>query len=169
MNGKRAIMVLGPEASGTRLVTRILIAAGCMGDGGHDQRLDWEPPTADLIVWRRSLPHDNVWPDIACMVRYLRLQGYEVSAIVTDRSDEPMIVAQARDHVAAQPVAVNHIGRARMLIETVPLTMMKVRYEDLIEHIAEVVAQIASFAEVPVPSHVEDIYDGNRKYVGAQT
>lgn len=34
-----AYLVLGPEASGIRLMASILIGAGCYGDSGHTQRL----------------------------------------------------------------------------------------------------------------------------------
>jgi LPS sulfotransferase NodH len=40
---KRAFLVLGPESSGTRLMTKLLMVAGCYGDDGHVQRLDRDP------------------------------------------------------------------------------------------------------------------------------
>ena len=69
---KRAFLVLGAESSGTRLVTRLLIAAGCHGDGGHQQPFDkWQAASSpfdgkDPIVWRRSYPWTeyHLWPNL---------------------------------------------------------------------------------------------------------
>ena len=35
---KKGIIVIGPESSGTRNLTRLLISAGFAGDSGHEQR-----------------------------------------------------------------------------------------------------------------------------------
>src|SRR4051794_21761910 len=74
----RSLLVFGPESSGTRLFTRVLLSAGCWGDGGHDQRLDRSFAGAGpMLVWRRSFPHFREWPDAAAMMDRLRAHGYE--------------------------------------------------------------------------------------------
>lgn len=88
----RAYLVLGPESSGTRFVTRLLISAGCYGDDGHQQRWDTEAPAVSPIVWRRSFPHADIWPDIGLMLE--RLHGYEVKALVTVRDHYCMTASQ---------------------------------------------------------------------------
>lgn len=65
MQNDRMLLVLGPRSSGTRLMTRILIAAGAKGDPNHEQRFDLVdninklPEGLGTIVWRRSYPHFN--------------------------------------------------------------------------------------------------------------
>jgi len=96
---KIAYLVLGTESSATRFVTKCLIQAGCFGDSDHHQRLDFEDPVTDTIVWRRSYPHkwddpDNFpynikntigWPDTDAMLNRLTSLGYNVKVIVTTR------------------------------------------------------------------------------------
>lgn len=83
---KRAVLVLGPESSGTRWLTRTLIDAGCVGDDGHVQRWDAELPTDEpLVVWRRSFPHGQQWPDAITMIRTLQARDYDVRVLVTAR------------------------------------------------------------------------------------
>ena len=58
--GKVAYLVFGAESSCTRFVTNCLIEAGCSGEtwnDNHEQKIDFEEPTDDLVVWRRSYPH----------------------------------------------------------------------------------------------------------------
>src|SRR6266540_4276722 len=106
---KRAYLVLGPESSGTRFVTKLLIDAGCLGDGDHEQRLDKPgdqsrelleeallPHDETPIVWRRSYPHGGQWVDISQAVGQLRRKGYDVHAVVTTRDWFPMIQSQLK-------------------------------------------------------------------------
>lgn len=79
--------VVGPESSGTRFVTQLFLDAGCEGDAGHVQRFDdaWPVPTGP-IVWRRSLPHGGVMPDLTeCLMR------------IHDNGLTPVIVLCMRD------------------------------------------------------------------------
>jgi hypothetical protein len=75
MRGMRqAVLVLGAESSGTRWLTRLLIAARLAGSADGPQ---WDEPSERLnmpprIVWRRSLPYGGGdwadgrrWPDLA--------------------------------------------------------------------------------------------------------
>jgi tetratricopeptide (TPR) repeat protein len=76
---KRAFLVLGPESCGNRFVTQCCIDAGCDGDAGHEQRFD-KPEglrkAKDVIVWRRSMPHGDEWPDLDHLLKQLRSNGY---------------------------------------------------------------------------------------------
>lgn len=93
---KRAFLVLGPESSGTRWLTGVLIAAGCAGDEGHVQRWDTTPPTDDpLIVWRRSFPHGPLLPNIPQKAAVLRAHDYHIQALVTTRDWFAMEQSQA--------------------------------------------------------------------------
>lgn len=110
----RAYLVLGPESSGTRLVTRLLIGAGCYGDGDHEQRLDAEfPADGRTLVWRRSIPHNRQWPSIVDMAARLRSAGYQVTAVVTTRDWYPTIRSQvAAGHVVNDTEASSNLQRA---------------------------------------------------------
>jgi hypothetical protein len=86
----RAFLVLGPESSGTRLLTRVLMAGGCAGDDGMVQRFDsWQFGKQDPIVWRRSVPYtaSHLWPNIELdLLKPLRRHGYDdIMALVTTR------------------------------------------------------------------------------------
>jgi hypothetical protein len=110
---KLCILVLGPESSGTRLITRLLIAGGAVGDGDHDQRFDIEPPRHEPVaVWRRSIPHRHEWPNIGSMVDVLQARAYHVEAVVTQRDWWPMTQSQIGPHVADRHEAEANIRRA---------------------------------------------------------
>ena len=93
---KRAFLVVGAESSGTRLITRLLIAGGCHGDGGHLQPFDkWQAASCpfdgkDPIVWRRSYPWSKYhhWPNLKLdLVKPLLKHGYRVARVlVTTRN-----------------------------------------------------------------------------------
>lgn len=95
---KRAFLVLGPERSGTRLTTKILMAGGCIGDDGHDQLWDKTRPTDDLIVWRRSIPHRSHRLDMQSVVDWLR--GYQIHAVIP-----------VRDHGCIENSQMRELGR----------------------------------------------------------
>ncbi len=88
----RAFLVLGPESAGNRFITGYMIAAGCRGDAGHDQRLDLclENPQVlkdfgEPLVWRRSLPYQaeekRCWPDLEQMLARLTRFGYQTRVV----------------------------------------------------------------------------------------
>jgi len=83
----QAFIVVGPESSGTRLVTKILIAAGCNGSAEHYQEFDDHQFVGDPIVWRRSLPHGSYWPSLRGMITRLRGERYgDIQIVITTRS-----------------------------------------------------------------------------------
>lgn len=91
---QHALVVLGPESSGTRLVTEILIAGGCVGESGHEQRFDERSfGELDPVVWRRSEPHfaERESLDLRMMLR--RCEDRDVTAVVTTR--DPIVVASS--------------------------------------------------------------------------
>jgi len=81
---KRAYVILGPESSGTRLLTKIMIAGGCHGDASHFQPFDkCSFGNLSPIVWRRSVPHSG--KDINLQSMLDRLHDYEVMVVVIVR------------------------------------------------------------------------------------
>ena len=104
-----AYLVCGPPSTGLRLTARILVAAGCDGDGRTEQRFDragdWEGfrPASDgrrPIVWHRSIPHGRppTWPRIPALVNQLWYHGYLVHLIVTVRNWYCVAASQAAAH-----------------------------------------------------------------------
>ena len=85
----RAFVVLGAVGSGTRLITKILIAAGCKGSAEDPQPWDKKLPYDELlIVWRRGVPHiGGEQPAIRWMLTQLKDRGYETNIIVITRED----------------------------------------------------------------------------------
>ena len=96
---KTAYLVLGIEASGTRLVTRILLNSGALGQDSHAQNFDKEIPWADdvtsTIVWRRSYPHGRFDVDLRLMTSRLASKGWSPHAFVIVRDAIPSTNAQA--------------------------------------------------------------------------
>jgi len=130
-SSKKAFLVLGPESSGTRLVTRCLIAAGCQGWGDHAQGFDTSLDGAgDLIVWRRSLPHGSQWPDLRQMLLALRCHGYDVRVLVIVRSHYCTVRSQIRArHVENQSQAERNIAQAMCrIVSFVSESNLPVRY-----------------------------------------
>lgn len=179
----KAFIILGPESSGTRYMTRLFIQAGCYGDRGHSQRLDKYIPEVSegivkdhkALVWRRSLPHgsggDKGFPDIVHMKRTLEFAGYDAYAIVMVRDWSCMLQSQVDKrsrvgdyHTASQNTreAYNRIFMA-MHFESIPYFM--VTYESMLNKRAVVRLFIESFA-LPPPQVNFKIVDGNEKYYG---
>lgn len=95
---KRVFIIVGPESSGTRVVTRLFCMAGCVGDYEHEQRLDkfvYENDVGidetlgeghETIVLRRSIPHyPDKRPDILGIGAMFQEAGYEPYYVVTMR------------------------------------------------------------------------------------
>lgn len=90
---RSAFLVLGPESSGTRLATSILIAGGCYGSADHHQPFD-HSPFGDLnpVVWRRSVPHAGEWLDLDSLMR--KCTGRTVHAVITTRDWHSTVQSQ---------------------------------------------------------------------------
>jgi len=125
-SGKVAYFVIGPESSGTKLVTKLLMNAGCFGADGHqqpiddaignDEYMDRLLAGEDKIVIRRSWPHgvDHKEPDVKGIFEALESRGYEVKFVVTMRSWPTMIESQvdAEQHAKTRWAAYENIVEA---------------------------------------------------------
>lgn len=170
MSDKRAYLVLGPESSGTRLMTRLLIAAGCEGTDEHVQPWDSQTPTAPLIVWRRSLPHGGQWPDVQSLITRLQAAHYSVTALVMSRDWHPMALSQIDNgHVADMAQAIDHVRRAYGLIfpalAATQTPFELVNFESLVARPQQAAAQLMTRLGLPVPECVE-VFDANVKHYG---
>jgi hypothetical protein len=166
---KRAFLVLGPESSATRLMTGLLIDAGCWGDAGHEQRLDTVLADAPLLVWRRSVPHDGHWPDIASMIDKLRAAGYAVAAVIMSRDWHALAISQEqRGHTPDVGAALANIRYAyRHIFAHLPgdVPFELVNYEALVARPAATVGYLFQRLGLP-PLPLVDVYDGNARYYG---
>ena len=118
---KIAYLVVGPESSGTKMITKALtLATGGMGDDTHFQRLDAMDlrGAPDTIVFRRSIPHAGAWVDISEIIKKLEVHGYHVQVITIDRDTEYMAKSQVKNwHAESEKMAVQKINYARGHIE----------------------------------------------------
>lgn len=85
---KRAFFIVGPESSGTRFVNRSFISAGCIhkyawqfneNDGKHN--FNGGPD----IVFHRSIPHQNVIPDLKMLRLAMENCGFNVIPLLVIR------------------------------------------------------------------------------------
>ena len=113
---KTAYFVVGPESSGTRMLTKLLIANGCYGQAGDEQAMDsnfvkvLETPK---IVFRRSFPHGGIWPDLDSRFDLVREFGYQIILIKMIRDINAIAQSQViRYHVSTIPEALEHVRKA---------------------------------------------------------
>jgi LPS sulfotransferase NodH len=167
---RRAYLVLGPESSGSRMLTEALVAAGLYGDAGHVQRLD----TMDLadgpdgIVWRRSLPHGEDWPAVEALVAQLRAAGYAVTALVILRQREITAESQVRaGHSPNMATATAKVDKATVAAWTglaaAGLVPVAVCYEAFT---ASEAVRAALFTSLGLEVPALDFRDENAKYLG---
>jgi hypothetical protein len=166
---KRAFLVLGPESSGTKLFTEILIKAGCDGHNGNVQRWDTELPAGDLIVWRRSVPHGlDDYPDICAMVEKLRGLDYEVFAYVTTRDWTSILNSRVlQGGIQSYELAAERIQWpyphifSQLQQADVPFVM--VSYEAVTEYGEKSIQRLLKIFGLELPE-LPEIYTGNEKY-----
>ncbi len=185
--GKIAYLVFGAESSCTRFVTNCLIEAGCSGEtwnDNHEQKIDFEDPTEDLVVWRRSYPHkwDNTdypyiikdsigWPDTDAMYDRLVKLGYEVKVVVTMR-DWYSISSSGfnkgyRPHVNSMDKAFNNTKKSYIkifkFINKYYLDYVVVSYESMILYKEKYLNEILKVLGLNKLDSI-DIHNGNEKY-----
>lgn len=168
---KRAFVVLGPESSGTRLMTRLLMAAGCVGDGDHWQRWDELQPEEELIVIRRHrvLPSRvPPWATSDNLVLALQAIGYNVFAVIVTRDWH----ATACSQIAAPHAPDAHTALASMrntwrnifanLPADVPFEV--VSYESIVQRPRQTLSMLCQRVGLPPPAGLEAVQDGNEKW-----
>jgi len=174
VSATKCCVVIGPESSGTRLLTRLLVRMGCIGSGEHEQALDQGLPKADgtPVVWRRSYPHRGEWPDLGAMVKKAKAAKYEPVALVIVRDHEATARSQvAAPHVESYGLALANIAEAqgRVLddVRAAKLDWRLVTYEGLIARPHGTLAWIGDWLGLP-PVLGEALTDGNAKYLEAE-
>ncbi len=112
-----AYFVVGAESSGTRIMTRIMIANGCAGSAEHEQPFDNGMPhgfsTYEPVVWRRSYPHGGERPEIHHCIERLQNYDYAPHVIITMRDFNAMAHSQVNaNHFATIDEAHANISEA---------------------------------------------------------
>lgn len=130
----RAFIVIGAESSGTRMLTDILIRAGCIGESTHSQKWDFKKISGSPIVWRRSVPYQQKEVDIKEMIN--RLPNYEIRILVIVRDYHSTIRSSVRrGHVNDLETSVGRMRKAYCSIfsqlQYIDLPFYVVSYENL--------------------------------------
>lgn len=167
----KAVFVLGPESSGTRLMTRLLIRAGCVGNASHEQGFDaagLPAPDGRDVVWRRSLPHGGAWPDVREMIDAAAALGYEPRVVFMHRDVSALIASQlAAPHVKTEAEAVEHIDRVYRdyhdRLSEWGVSHANVNYETLFSDGWGVMLDLLRWLDLSTVLG-ERLYDGNAKY-----
>lgn len=163
----KAFLVYGPESSGNRLVHRILIEMGCLGDGGHVQEFDsYIPKPTKPIVWGRSVPSDYIWPNIRGEIHNVQLNGYDPVGIVLFRDWYAMSRSQLKQgRVRTLQHANQNIKKAyEHIFNELVCPYIILSYENIILHPQETVKILSETFGLPYVILKEKIADGNKKY-----
>lgn len=165
---KTAYLVIGPESSGTRMMTKILVQAGCAGDHDYFQRWDTERFAGQKVVWRRSVPHDGKWLSSTSMINRSIAEGYTPKLIIMNRDWAPVIESQvAHKHSKNHIVALGKVRRAYKEIYDGLLSknveFLVISYESLVQRPSKVLQQLSSFTKLPINTDYK-IKDGNAKW-----
>jgi hypothetical protein len=165
---KQAFFVLGPESSGTRMMTQAFLSLGMYGSGGHSQKLDREGFSGghQRIVFRRSVPHGGKMPKIAELIRRMESAGYTVRPIVIVRDKDMCAQSQVKNHHAKTvesareriKKAVEHIYRELAASGKSPNVVF---YEPFVKFKK---VRRAFFARWRLPHPKMDFYNANEKY-----
>ncbi len=95
---KKAILLVGPESTGTKLLAKCFIEGmGCAGDSVIDGTI---AEGDDPIMVRFSLPAGPMsvskFVDVAHVNTHLRSKGYDVHAVITSRNWQAMVESGER-------------------------------------------------------------------------
>lgn len=165
---KTAYLVIGPESSGTRMMTKILIEAGCVGDPGHTQRWDSQALVGDNIVWRRSVPHAGEWISSVDFAKKVELQGYTPVLIIMNRdwhaaAQSKISQSLAPDYKSSLSAIAEAYDYLYAGLNKSKHKFMTVSYESLVSRPRKVLKQISAFTKLPININ-HNIKDGNTKW-----
>lgn len=174
---RRAFIVVGPESTGTKLLTRVLMKLGCFGDDGDVQRLDRGFPHDGIesVVVRRSLPMQRQWPSVGKMVTDAYLAGFtKITVLVCSRDWFCMCRSQVRrGHVADGQQADLQAQRAYVEIfnslgHFPHAEFLMVSYEAMVVRPNLYCEQLAYHLGFDPPHGGIDlnVHDGNQKHYG---
>ncbi|MEM4720659.1 MAG: hypothetical protein QXT73_01180 [Candidatus Methanomethylicaceae archaeon] len=173
---KVAVVVVGAESTGTRMLTQMIIDQGFFGDAEDPQRVlqilnASEPLEEPYVVVRRSVPHGEVWDGLSGLMWSLYERGYSLKVIVTVRDPYCICMSQAANQKHAFNVnhALRKIMRAYVNIlpelssyDAVPYVILP--YESLILSKGAALKKVFMLFNLPYEDKMYDVRDENRKW-----
>jgi LPS sulfotransferase NodH len=165
---KIAYLVIGPESSGTRMMTKILLKAGCSGSGEYSQPWDSGAFKGPKVVWRRSAPHGGKWVSSKQMINRCIAEGYTPKLIIMNRDWIAVSSSQvAHNHSGNLTQALGKIRRAYKEIYQDLLStrdeFIVVSYESLVSRPKQVLQYISTFTKLDIDTNYK-VKDGNEKW-----
>lgn len=112
---KRAFVVVGPESSGNKLLSALLVRAGCVGDARDDGLDIWsviEPADEPRVSLIYSFPCGQTWPDLRNVYWRLQNKGYLTWFLVVARDPWCVYQSQETRRLKPLPVAMANYQRA---------------------------------------------------------
>lgn len=175
-SSKRAFVVMGVPSSGTRLMARLLVAAGCHSDKPdaqpfeHNDFWEGEKPTQELIIVRRhvAIGRSPFWAKDENIITALRMESYDVFGIVMSRCqiiiEQSMIAAPHTDTLDKARGQVQFCWQN--ILRNIPMDCPfdVVQYESLVKHPRQYLDLLGARWGLTFPDEVECITDGNEKY-----
>lgn len=174
---KRAYFVMGATSSGTRLMGRLLVAAGCSSDGTvpaikNDHNDLWETvkPTANQIVMRRHSPvgRKPFWAKDPNIIKALWMEDYDVVGIVMSRCqvivEQSMLAAPHTDELSKARGQTGFFWKS--IMQNIPdqCPFEVVQYESLVNQPELYLKLLGERWGLQFPDSIECITDGNQKY-----
>jgi len=173
---KRAILCVGAESTGTRVMCRHFNSAGYYGkESGNyfDQGL---PNDKAKIVWHRTYPLDGMntrfrrWVSIGKMVKPLKAAGFnDIRAIVNTRDWHSVIESHLRvGHTLSYQESWERLQEAYPMIfgglkkHNIPFVV--VSYEAILLHGKTYLDKMFKMLDITPPASIEQIKNGNDKY-----
>ena len=173
---KRAYIVTGAEATGTKMVTSALLSAGCEGDLGNEQWLlkallfkyQFE---CETVALRISMPHGLEWYDLGRFLWHFHSLGYECRVLVTVRDSWAVTASHMKDqtHAFNREHSENKKQRAYLEIfqalqfSRVPYIL--VPYESIVARPQQAIGRLMAWCGLSIaPENMPNIHDANEKW-----
>ncbi len=171
---KNFILVTGPESSGTRLITRILIEMGYKGEYSHEQTLDDSfknnsPLHDSKIVFRRSVPHANEYPNYIGIRKWAIDNEYSFKTIIIVRNYIPCIISKInRKHLGLSNYE-TLTEQYSFIFENIPylFPFLLLSTSLLTTRPKRGLMEISSFLSENIPK-INFIYDMDKKYINKE-
>lgn len=161
------MIVIGPESSGTKFLTKLLIQSGFYGDWWHNQRLDKKIPNEKKVVLRRSYPHGGEWPKLNELILRFESAGYEVRIILIIRSMQFSIESRKRKGALNMDNMRRSLRVIGSQLEQTKVDYLWITYEAILMYKKLAIEWVFEWLGSPTPKMTgkSKIKDGNAKYL----
>lgn len=168
----QAVIVCGPEASGTKMLTECFCRCGFMGSWDHDQPFDdlnFAKAVPNNLVFRQSFPHGKRIPDLSLINQRLITCGYAVKVAVIIRDKDCCSLSQVRathspDRITAKAKIEDALMTIFVQLAKIGVNPHVVLYEPFIKS-EKVREQFFRQFNLPVP--VMHFFNSNAKYLSS--